>query len=213
MLDRDFVLLLGIEPNFKWRAFSEGLLQVCTEVGVSSALSLGGVIGDVLHNRRAQITTYSSDPELLARFPELGRRRGGYQGPTGIIGVLAEGLTQANVPMGNMRGAVPQYVAGSPNPKVCHALLARLSELYGLGLDLSELADASHQFEKQVNEALAQMPEVAEHVKRLEAQYGEPDEAIVDESPTNEDEELPSGADIVRQFEEFLRERPPGEGG
>src|SRR5437870_4328028 len=85
-LDRDFVLLVGAEPNFKWRTFCDEILQVCSSVGVMSALSLGGVLGDVLHTRRPQITTFSADPELIARFPELGRRRGRYQGPTGIIG-------------------------------------------------------------------------------------------------------------------------------
>jgi proteasome assembly chaperone (PAC2) family protein len=206
-LDRDFVLLLGIEPNFKWRTFSEEILRVCQSVGVVSALSLGGVIADVLHSRRPQITTFTSDPDLLARFPELGRRRGGYQGPTGIIGVLSDDLTRVGIPFGNMRGAVPHYVAGSPSPKVSHALLARVSELYGLRLDLSELADASRRFEKQVDEALTRMPDAAEYVRRLEAR-SEPEPTS--EAPRTEGgaEELPSAEDIVREFEELLRERP-----
>ncbi len=214
LLDRDFVLLLGIEPNFKWRTFSDELLQVCQSVGVASALSLGGVLADVLHTRRAQITTFSSDPELIARFPELGRRRGGYHGPTGIIGVFSDGLTRSSIPVGNMRGAVPHYIGGSPNPKVTRALLARLSQLYGLGLDLSELEDASRRFERQVNEALTHMPEAADHVKRLEASIEDPEprtEVGDTEAAHGAGTELPNAEDIVREFEELLRERSTGE--
>jgi proteasome assembly chaperone (PAC2) family protein len=212
--DRDFVLLLGIEPNFKWRTFCEEILRVCESVGVVSALSLGGVIADVLHTRRARITTFSSDPELIARFPELGGRRGRYQGPTGIIGVLSEGLTRANIPVGNMRGAVPHYIGGSSNPKVSCALLARLNELYGLRLDLSELEDASRRFERQINEALRDKPEVADHIRRLEARAddaGPSSEAGRTEATSAGSGDLPTGEDIVRQFEEFLRERSSGE--
>jgi hypothetical protein len=111
-----------------------------------------------------------------------------------------------------MRGAVPHYIAGSPNPKVAHALLAKLSDLYGLGLDLSDMARAARRFERQVDESLADRHDMAEYVKTLEARAGdpEPDDAP-DTPPESESEGLPSGEDIVRQFEEFLRERSSGD--
>jgi proteasome assembly chaperone (PAC2) family protein len=210
-LERDFVLLIGIEPNFKWRTFTDEVLEVCREVGVSTALSLGGVIADVAHTRAARITVFSSDPDLQARFPEVARRRGAYQGPTGIIGVIMDGLTRMDVPVGNMRGAVPHYIAGSRNAKVSLALLSRLNELYGLGLDLAELRRESRRFERQVNEFLTSTPDVAEHVRSLEAHSDEPQPEGPPAS-TGGSEELPSGQDIIRQFEEFLRERSSGEG-
>ncbi len=212
-LERDYVLLLGIEPNFKWRTFSQEIMEVCESVGVASALTLGGVIADVPHTGPAQVTVFSSDPELRARFPELGARRGGYQGPTGIIGVIADGLTKADVPVGNMRGAVPHYVAASRNPKVRHALLARLSELYGLGLDLSKLEIASRRFERRVNRSLSDKPEMADYVKSLEARS---ESSAPKNEPGGPDAgqggvgELPSGEEIVRELEDFFRQSPSG---
>jgi proteasome assembly chaperone (PAC2) family protein len=217
-LDRDYVLLLGSEPNFKWRTFSQEVMDVCQSVGIASAMTLGGVIADVPHTRPAQITVFSSDPELRARFPELGERRGGYQGPTGIIGVIADGLTKAGIPVSNVRGAVPHYLTGSPNPKVRHALLARVSELYGLGLDLSQLEAASRRFERRVNRSLAERPEMADYVKRLEEsrEAHEEESAPKSEAPGPDagpggTGELPSGADVVRELEDFFRERSTGQ--
>jgi proteasome assembly chaperone (PAC2) family protein len=214
LLDRDFVLLVGVEPNFKWRTFSQEILSVCQSVGVTTALSLGGVIADVPHTHAAHITVFTSDPELQDRFPELTARRGGYQGPTGIIGVITDGLTRADIPVSNLRGAVPHYIAGSPNPKVSYGLLERLSELYSLGLDLSDLAEASRRFEDQVDESLADRPEMAEYVKKLEERTEDPGERPQslrpDVGPAS-GEPLPDAGDIVRQLEDFFRERSGGE--
>jgi proteasome assembly chaperone (PAC2) family protein len=223
-LDRDVVLLLGIEPNFKWRTFCEEVLEVCRSVGIASALTLGGVLAEVAHTSPAQITVFSSDPELCARFPELGGRRGGYQGPTGIIGVLADGLTRMDIPVGTMRGAVPHYLGAWPNPKVRHALLARLGELYGWSLDLTRLEAASQRFERRVNRSLRERPELAAYVKRLEgrredseptgesaeraASPEETPEAPGGEAPSGE---LPSGEEIVRELERFFWGRATGQ--
>jgi hypothetical protein len=97
---------------------------------------------------------------------------------------------------------------------VRHGILARVSELYSLGLDLSELEDASRRFERQVNDTLKDNPEMAEYVRRLEERFEETPEERRPRSETGEQQEsstgsadLPSGQDIIRQFEEYLRER------
>jgi len=217
-LDRDYVLLLGIEPNFKWRTFSEDVLEVCQSIGITSALTIGGVIGDVPHTRPAPITVFTSDPDLHAKFPELTVRRGGYQGPTGILGVISASLEKVPMPIGNMRGLVPHYLSASRNPKVRHALLARLNELYGLSVDLSELETRSRRFERRVDRALTDRPELAEYVKGLEARIegGEGSSESGRESTETEPRptgggELPSGQDIVRQLEDYFRERSLGQ--
>jgi hypothetical protein len=137
-------------------------------------------------------------------------RRSRYEGPTGIVGVLSDAFAKSNIPVGSMWGNVPHYISASPNPKVVHALLARLSTLYGLGLELSEMERAGRRFERQVNEALIHNREVAEYVKRLEERIEEPEpgtEEVDDEPPAGGAGELPRGEDVVRQLEEFLRER------
>jgi proteasome assembly chaperone (PAC2) family protein len=209
-LDRDFVLLLGIEPNLRWRTFCEEILGVAQKVGATSMLSLGGLIADVSHRRPAKLTAFSSDPELTARFPELALRRSRYEGPTGIVGVLSDVFTKAGIPVGSIWGNVPHYISASPNPKVAHSLLSRLSMIYDLNLELSELERAGRRFERQVNEALANNPEVEQYVKQLEARDEGGDDA--EDAPTQRHEasgsaDLPRGEDIVRQLEEYLRQR------
>jgi proteasome assembly chaperone (PAC2) family protein len=205
LLERDFVLLLGIEPNLNWRTFCEEIMGVCHKVGITSVLSLGGLIADVPHTRPPRLTAFSNDPELVARFPELSLRRSRYEGPTGIVGVLSDAFNKASIPVGSIWGNLPHYISASPNPKVVHALLSRLSTIYGLGLELSEMERAGRRFERQVNEALLTNPEVAQYVKQLESRADEPEPDVPGEEPTPS--ELPRGEEIVRQLEEFLRQR------
>jgi len=211
MLDRDFVLLLGIEPNLKWRTFTDEVISVCRQIGIVTALSLGGLVADVPHTRAARVTAFSSDPELTERFPELGIRRSRYEGPTGIVGVLSAALAEADIPVGSLWGNVPHYISASPNPKVVHALLSRLSLIFDLGLELTDMERAGRRFERQVDEALAHNPEVAQYVKQLEAREDQPSEDdSPPQAPSSGPVDLPRGEDIVRQLEEYLRERSSG---
>lgn len=217
LLERDFVLLLGIEPNFKWRTFCEAILQVCKEVNVTSVISLGGLAAQVPHTRAAVVTGSTADPGLASQFPELQVRRSRYEGPTGIVGVLSDVLNRAGIPTGSLWGNVPHYISASPNPKVAHGILTRLNSMYGLGLGLDDLARSGRRFERQVNEALSQNPEVAQYVKQLEAAQDDDAEPANEAQEEAEEEgsgsdELPRGEDIVRHLEEFLRRGRPSSG-
>ncbi|MPZ12911.1 MAG: PAC2 family protein [Chloroflexi bacterium] len=209
MLDRDFVLLIGTEPNLKWRTFTEEIVDVSQRIEVASVLSLGGLVADVPHTRPARVTAFSTDPDLTSRFPDLAIRRSRYEGPTGIVGVLSDSFTKAGIPVGSMWGNVPHYISASPNPKVVDALLSRLSTLYGLGLELEEMQRAGRRFERQVNEALSNNPEVAAYVRQLEAREDQNSPEEQDSGPRQASSpgELPPGEEVVRHLEEFLRLR------
>src|SRR5947209_16209990 len=46
-LDRDVVLLLGVEPNLRWRAFSSLIVDFAQELGTELVISLGALLADV----------------------------------------------------------------------------------------------------------------------------------------------------------------------
>lgn len=219
-LERDFVLLIGIEPNIHWRTFCEQVVNVAKSVNITSVLSLGGLAAQVPHTLAARVAGSTTDPALAAQFPDLAVRRSRYEGPTGIVGVLSDMFNKSGIPTGSLWGNVPHYISASPNPKVAHGLLSRLSSMYGLGLNLDDLARSGRRFERQVNEALSQNPEVAQYVKQLEAAQADEDvpqqQLEVSDLDDTEDEggELPRAEDVVRHLEEFLRQgRQPGESG
>src|ERR671928_1301440 len=48
-LDHDVVLLLGIEPNLRWRSFTGLVVGVARDLGVELVITLGALLADVPH--------------------------------------------------------------------------------------------------------------------------------------------------------------------
>jgi predicted ATP-grasp superfamily ATP-dependent carboligase len=193
---RDLVLVQGIEPSMRWRAFSSHLIDLAEALGVQVVVSLGALLGDVPHTRPVAMSGFASDPALVER---LGMPSSSYEGPTGIVGVLHSACTGAGLPSASLWAAVPHYVAAASNPKAALALLRRLEGLIGVSVDVSELESAAADYERQVGLAVQSDPDIQAFVERLE-QAAESEE---ESSP----EDVPSGDMIAREFQRFLRQR------
>ena len=84
-LDHDVVLLLGIEPNLRWRTFTDIVVGFAKELGTELVVTLGALLADVPHTRPCPVTGTASDEQLVER---LGLSASRYEGPTGVVGVL-----------------------------------------------------------------------------------------------------------------------------
>src|SRR5438270_128040 len=67
-LERDAVLLLGIEPNMRWRSFCDLIVGVVEDLGVELAVTLGSLFADVPHTRPAPATGSATDPRPLGEY-------------------------------------------------------------------------------------------------------------------------------------------------
>jgi proteasome assembly chaperone (PAC2) family protein len=197
---RDLVLVRGVEPSMRWRAFSSSIVDLAEALGVQLVVSLGALLGDVPHTRPVVLTGHASDPSLSER---LGIASSTYEGPTGIVGVLHGGCIQAGLPSASLWAAVPHYVAAAANPSAALALLRRLEGLIGVSVDVSELESAAAEYERQVARAVQSDPDIQAFVERLE-QATEGAEAAAGQ-------QVPSGEALAREFQRFLRQR--GDGG
>ncbi len=160
----DFAFGWGPEPHLKWKAFCALILDLARECGASMVVTLGGYLAEVLYSRPVPVTGFATDPDLL-RHIDVGATR--YEGPTGIVGVLAEYCRAAGLRHVSLWAALPHYIAAAPNPRGSLALLLRLCELVQLPIDLQPLQDAAAAFEQQVNEAIDSDPKLSAYVREL----------------------------------------------
>jgi proteasome assembly chaperone (PAC2) family protein len=191
--DRDVVLLLGIEPNLRWRAFTKMLVDFSSELGVELVVSLGSLLADVPHTRAAPVTGSASDPDLVER---LGLQASRYEGPTGIVGVLHDACRAAGLPSVSLWAAVPHYVSLTPSPRAALALCERLGSLLDTHIDVRELEEAAEGYVEQVSRAVATDADTQAYVEDLESRADELDET-----------EIPSGEALAAELTRFLRER------
>jgi proteasome assembly chaperone (PAC2) family protein len=198
-LDRDVVLLLGIEPNVRWRTFTELVVGQVEELGVEFVVTLGALLADVPHTRPSPVTGSASDAELVK---ELGLSTSRYEGPTGIVGVLHDACNKTGIPSASLWAAVPHYVSLTPSPRAAAALCDRLGGLLGIEIDTAELDQAAQTYEEQVSQAVASDEETAAYVEELEHRA----------DTIEEDFELPSGDALAAELTRYLREREAGNG-
>jgi proteasome assembly chaperone (PAC2) family protein len=191
--DRDAVLLLGIEPNMRWRTFCEVVVGLARELGVELAVTLGSLLADVPHTRPAPITGSASEPELIERY---GLAQSRYEGPTGIVGVLHDACRRSGLSSLSLWAAVPHYVSLAPSPRAAFALCERLGSLLAITIDTSELESAIETYSEQVTEAVSNDPETAAYVEQLEQRSDELGGAM----------DLPSGESLAAELTRFLRE-------
>jgi predicted ATP-grasp superfamily ATP-dependent carboligase len=195
---RDLVLVQGVEPSMRWKAFCGQLIDLAEALGVQLVVSLGALLGDVPHTRPVALTGHASDPALVER---LGMQTSTYEGPTGIVGVLHSACIDAGLPSASLWAGVPHYVAAATNPKAALALVRRVEGIVGVSVDVSELESAAADYERQVGLAVQSDPDIQAFVERLE-QAAESEEET---SPAD----VPSGDMIAREFQRFLRQRGP----
>ena len=197
------MLLLGIEPNLRWRSFTGMVVDLARELGVEMVVTLGSLLADVPHTRPSPVTGGATDADLIER---LGLQRSRYEGPTGIVGVLHDACNQAGLPSVSLWAAVPHYVSLAPSPRAALALCQRLGDILGTTVDTEELDEAAERYSEQVSEAVASDEETAAYVQELEQRVDVLEEA----------EQLPSGDTIAAELTRYLREhdeRTRGEDG
>lgn len=186
------LLASGVEPNVRWRPFVDELLTLAGGEDVDAVITLGALLADVPHTRplRARPTSPLVDVRVAV---DAGRPE--YEGPTGIVGVVADESARRGFASISLWGAVPHYVAQAPSPKTLLGLVEAVEDLLHVPVMTHELADDARAWQRGVNELAREDPEVAAYVRRLER--------------SQDAEGLPeaSGEQIAREFERYLRGR------
>jgi proteasome assembly chaperone (PAC2) family protein len=202
-LTRDLVVGVAIEPHLKWQTYCRTVLEMARRCQVGLVLTLGALLAEVPHTRPVRLTGTASDPEVAAL---MGTRATRYEGPTGIVGVLNIACREQGFATASLWANVPHYVSGIENPKAALALVKRVLELLGTGLDLGELEEAVRQYETNLAEIVAQNAKIGAYVAKLEARDAESDEETTPPTAATPSD-LPPASELVAEIEQFLRQQ------
>lgn len=214
--DTDLIVLVGVEPNVRWKTFSNGIVDLVKDLRVAKVIQVGALLDAVPHTRDTRVTGTATSPELQGMLEGIQVRRSRYTGPTGLSGVLTDALKRAGIATVSLWGHAPHYLQVSPNPKVALRLINGLQKLLDVRISVDALESQGFNFERRVDQALADEPEVVAYVQGLEAQWddrkkGRTSEETTGESPIEEGGEMPDADQAVRGIEEFLRQAREGE--
>ncbi|MDQ3965360.1 MAG: PAC2 family protein, partial [Actinomycetota bacterium] len=166
------------------------------ELNVRLVVTLGALLADVPHSRPVSVSANAQDPSLVEN---LGLSASRYEGPTGITGVLHRYCAEKGLPAVSFWASVPHYLPSVPSAPAALALLQSLSKLLGGSFDTTHLERTSEDYQRQVSAAVAQDPDLTSYIRMLEERYDTQTEGGI--------RNLPSGDELVRELERFLREK------
>jgi len=190
----DMVIVIGNEPNLRWKTYTRLVTQVLAETDVELAVTLGAFIGQVAHTVPVPLIGVGTDPDLVTRHDLT---TSNYEGPTGVVGVMLEACREMGLPTLSLWAAVPHYLAANPNPKAMLALLEGAAGILEFEIDTAELTQVATEFAGRVDEAMAENDAFMSYVRRLETQSGTPITAV---RPGDGDQ-------LITEIEQFLRNR------
>ncbi|HTW97512.1 MAG TPA: PAC2 family protein [Acidimicrobiales bacterium] len=188
--ERDALLLRGHEPSLRWKTYCAAVRDVVSRFGVTEVVTLGAYLSEITHNRPVPVSAAASDDAVLD-----GSRiaASAYEGPTGIVGVLGHELAEAGVPTISLWASVPCYSV-PVSPKAALALVRACCGLIGAGVVTSELQEQSEEYERRMDQLVAEDENVAAYVARIE----EMEEVVGSDL---------SAEGLAEEVERFLREK------
>lgn len=196
----DVLLLIGAEPDQRWNAFTESVIDIALELDVRMIVGLGAYPAAVPHTRPTRVAITSASADSTAFLG--GFIRGSLEVPTGVQTAIEVAGHEAGVPTLGLWAQVPHYLGGFGFPVASMALIDALHQVTGLHFPVPELADAAVDALRRIDSLVEGQSELAQLVEQLETGY---DDTAPGESPMIGD--LPSGDDIAAELLEFLRDQ------
>lgn len=187
---RDVITVSGPEPARGWRPLVDALVALARRAGVAEAYCVGGIPAGVTHHEEVRVLSSATDALSAVRLGDL---RPDYEGPTGLQTCLQLALAEAGIGCSGLWAQVPPYVAATPSPPAVTAVLSLLRRVAAVEVDMSPLDAEVSEYYAAVESRLAERPDLAELVRKLQQAIGEVDP-----------DEDASG--LVREIERYLRE-------
>ena len=188
VMPSEAVMLIGIEPQQRWQAFCDEVIDLACSLDVSRVIHLGALLAEVPHSRPAPVTVSGNEAPRVDRSTR-------YQGPTGIVGVLHQACEAADLDVTSLWAAVPTYVSGTSSPKASLALVRQVSTLLNRPVATGLLEITVDAYEIEISQLVADDDDTIDYVKRLESDY-------------DAGNHLDHTVGLTDEIEQFLRDNP-----
>jgi predicted ATP-grasp superfamily ATP-dependent carboligase len=188
---KDVLLLVGAEPDVRWRAFTDSVADLAKRFGVRLAIGLGAYPAPIPHTRPSRLAATATSEELVTSRPFV---RATLDVPAGAQAAVERRCGEAGIPAIGLWAQVPHYASAMPYPAAGALLIDGLADLAGLELDARRLHEGATATRARLDELIANSDEHQQLVRQLEEAW-------------DREEQLPSGEDLAAELQRFLRER------
>lgn len=184
------VIFLGDEPHLNVEAYGEAFFDLVAALNVQRVAAVGGVYGAMPYQKDREISCAYSLKSMQRELARYAVRFSNYEGGATIGSYLLPQAEQRGVEFFIFYGFVPAYdlsqISNSLQSmriendyKAWYDLLRRFNHMFGLNLDLADLAQQSEELAQSMAEKIdaleEKMPQfkIKEHVQSLADRFTE----------------------------------------
>lgn len=207
---RPFLLLSGLEPDLKWGAFSDAVVDLARRGQVGMVASLYSAPMTVPHTRRLVISAHASESSLIKDYHTWDSRM---IVPGAAALETEKKLNRHGFETVGFTAHVPHYIAASDYPEATLRLLEAFSEVADRELPLKALEKELERLQRQLQDQVEESQEIATVVSALEHQYDAEMERMRRKRENNllqPGQDIPTGEELGAEFEAFLQNMSDG---
>jgi hypothetical protein len=197
----DLLFLHLLEPHAMAEDYVDSILELFTHFNVQVYCRVGAMYDSVPHTRPIVVT---GNPGELQQRPGTNppltqQRQSQYEGPTTVLGLLADAATQRSIASMTFMAHLPHYAQLDEDYAGTARMLQVLAAFYDVPASLAPTRRGQRQY-AEIDAAVQRQPEVQAVVTELEAHYDSRYDSPQAEDPPT----------LSPEIERFLKDLDPG---
>jgi proteasome assembly chaperone (PAC2) family protein len=186
----DFVIFLGQEPHRNEASYAAAFFDAVEELAIKRVAAVAGVHGPVPYERDREVSCVYSLPRMKRELDRYAVRFSNYEGGATISMYLARQAAARGIEFFRFCASVPSYDFSKPSVliqpmgmeedfKAWYDLMIRLSHMFGLDLELSDLKGRGEElissWDSQIERLARTMPqlEVRSYMEKMREDFTE----------------------------------------
>lgn len=202
--NQPFLYLHGYEPDFKWDAFAEAILELIEMLEIEDFTWVHSIPFPIPHNRPVGVTVSGNRLDLIDSISEWKPQT---QVPGNVLHLLEYNLGRVGLPTVGYVLLVPHYLSDSEYPQAAVAAFEQISASTGLVFPTDALREDGTAFLVKLEEQIKKNDELAKMVANLEQGYANekngPSRAPISKPLTK----IPTAEEIAAELEGYLATR------
>ena len=199
--NQPFLYLHGYEPDFKWEAFAEAVVDLVRGLEVEDFTWVHSIPFPIPHTRAVGVTVSGNRLDIIDAVSEWKPQT---QVPGNVLHLLEYRLSEMSLPTVGYVMLVPHYLSESEYPQSALVAFEHISSATGLVFPIDAIREDSVEFLAKLKTQLEKNEDLQKLVKNLEQGYASenigPNRAPI-EKPIAK---MPTAEEIAAELEDYL---------
>lgn len=205
---QDYIFLHLREPHMFGEDYAESVAKLLLHYNVAEYCRIGSMWDSVPHTRPLMVTGTLNELYEGRTRHLVSVRKNTYQGPTSIVNLVGDTLTESNVQSASLMLHIPHYVQLEEDHLGAAKIMEVLSAMYDFPASLADTARGEQQY-RDISRAVENNQQVKLLITQLEAEYDRTSTAEPDPESVEDPALPPEMEKFLDEMGQRLEEGPP----